>query len=137
MSSLRLIAAALLVSSTGFLVACADSSASAGSTVPANQAVGNPITGEGLPSPAPNVVTNWGTLPEGREWGSTAGIDIDPTDGHIWAYERCGASSFGGGVPVNCDSNPVDPVFKFDRHTGEILANFGGGLMVIRRAVPS
>lgn len=91
---------------------------------------GNPITGEGLPNPAPHVTRNWGTLPEGREWGSTAGIDIDPMDGNIWAYERCGAGNFGAGAPVNCDNNPVDPIFKFDRNTGEILANFGGGLMV-------
>ena len=90
----------------------------------------NHITGEGLPNPAPNVTTNWGNLPAGRNWGSTAGVDIDPTDGHVWAYERCGASSFGGGVPVNCDTNPVDPIFKFDRRTGEVLANFGGGLMM-------
>ena len=87
------------------------------------------ITGEGLPNPTPVVIANWGELPAGRNWGSTAGIDIDPTDGHIWAYERCGASSFGGGVPVNCDTNPVDPVFKFNRHTGEVMANFGGGIM--------
>ena len=91
---------------------------------------GNPISGEGMPNPAPTVTSNWGALPEGREWGSTAGIDIDPIDGQIWAYERCGAGSFGGGVPVNCDSNPVDPIFKFDRNTGEVLANFGGGVMV-------
>jgi DNA-binding beta-propeller fold protein YncE len=91
---------------------------------------GNPITGENIPNPAPNVTTNWGELPDGREWGSTAGIDIDPIDGHVWAYERCGASTFGGGVPVNCDNNPVDPIFKFNRNTGEILANFGGGIMV-------
>ncbi|MCY4357847.1 MAG: peptidyl-alpha-hydroxyglycine alpha-amidating lyase family protein [Gammaproteobacteria bacterium] len=92
-------------------------------------AQGNIITGEGIPDPNPVVTQNWGELPAGRNWGSTAGIDIDPTDGHIWAYERCGASSFGGGVPVNCDTNPVDPIFKFNRHTGEIMANFGGGLM--------
>ena len=91
---------------------------------------GNPITGEGLPNPAPNVTVNWGTLPDGRAWGSTAGIDIDPIDGHIWAYERCGAGNFGAGVPINCDNNPVDPIFKFDRNTGEVLANFGGGVMV-------
>ncbi|MDH4109568.1 MAG: peptidyl-alpha-hydroxyglycine alpha-amidating lyase family protein [Gammaproteobacteria bacterium] len=91
---------------------------------------GNPITGDGLPNPAPVVTTNWGELPGGREWGSTAGIDIDPIDGQIWAYERCGASAFGGGVPVNCDNNPVDPIFKFDRNTGAVLANFGGGIMV-------
>lgn len=92
--------------------------------------VGNHITGAGLPNPAPQVTRNWGELPQGREWGSTAGIDIDPFDGNIWAYERCGASSFRSGVRVTCDTNPVDPIFKFDRHTGEILANFGGGLMV-------
>ena len=91
---------------------------------------GNTITGEGLPNPTATVIANWGELPEGREWGSTAGVDIDPHDGHVWAYERCGAGSFGGGVPVNCDSNPVDPIFKFDRHTGEVLANFGGGVMM-------
>ncbi|MGB1841028.1 MAG: hypothetical protein ACPHWZ_07985, partial [Longimicrobiales bacterium] len=50
---------------------------------------GNLITGEGLPNPTPTVVTNWGELPEGREWGTSAGIDIDPIDGHVWAYERC------------------------------------------------
>ena len=91
---------------------------------------GNTITGEGLPNPTSTVTANWGDLPEGREWGSTAGVDIDPIDGHVWAYERCGAGTFGSGVPINCDSNPVDPVFKFDRHTGEVLANFGGGIMV-------
>jgi sugar lactone lactonase YvrE len=92
--------------------------------------MGNPITGEGLPNPAPILTQNWGQLPEGREWGSTAGVDIDPFDGNVWAYERCGAGSFGQGTPVNCDNNPVDPIFKFDRNTGEVLANFGGGLMV-------
>ena len=30
---------------------------------------------------------------------------------------------------MNCDTNPVDPIFKFNRHTGEVMANFGGGLM--------
>jgi sugar lactone lactonase YvrE len=90
---------------------------------------GNPITGEGLPNPAPVMTTNWGKLPEGRMWGSSAGIDIDPIDGHIWAYERCGAGALADDR-INCDSNPVDPIFKFDRNTGEVLANFGKGLMV-------
>lgn len=91
---------------------------------------GDTISGLNMPNPNPVVTRNWGDLPAGREWGSTAGIDIDPTDGHIVAYERCGAGSFGSGVPVNCDTNPVDPIFKFDRNTGEVLANFGGGLMM-------
>src|SRR5262245_34595028 len=89
----------------------------------------NPVTGEGLPNPAPKVTRNWGQLPAGRKWGTSAGVDIDPKDGHIWAYERCGAGTAGGG-PVDCENNPVDPVFKFDRHTGAVLANFGKGLMI-------
>ena len=89
----------------------------------------NPITGEGLPNPAPVVSRNWGQLPAGRKWGTTAGIDIDPMDGNIWAYERCGAGTAGGG-PVDCDNTPLDPIFKFDRKTGAVLANFGKGVMV-------
>lgn len=90
---------------------------------------GNPITGEGLPNPTASVTSNWGDLPEGREWGTTAGIDIDPVDGQVWAYERCGAGALSGGG-VSCDTNPVDPIFKFDRNSGEILANFGAGIFV-------
>src|SRR5262245_31904795 len=91
--------------------------------------VANPITGEGLPNPAPKVTRNWGQLPAGRKWGTSAGVDIDPIDGNVWAYERCGAGTAGGG-PVDCDNNPVDPVFKFDRNTGAVLANIGKGVMV-------
>ena len=122
---------AFLLTITAYVAGC--SPASTDSAAPAASpplSPGNPITGEGLPNPAPVIQANWGDLPAGREWGSSAGVDIDPFDGHIWAYERCGASSFGGGVPVNCDNNPVDPIFKFDRHTGAVLANFGGGIMV-------
>ena len=116
------------------LVACAAlllSGCTGESGIPSASAmsVGSPITGEGLPNPAPGVMANWGDLPAGRGWGSTAGIDIDPFDGNIWAYERCGASSFGPGS-LNCENNLVDPIFKFDRNTGEVLANFGAGLFV-------
>jgi sugar lactone lactonase YvrE len=89
----------------------------------------NPITGEGLPNPTPVVIRNWGQLPAGRKWGTTAGIDVDPIDGNIWAYERCGAATAGGG-PVDCDNTLLDPIFKFDRKTGAVLANFGKGVMV-------
>ena len=75
------------------------------------------------------MTRNWGELPAGRKWGTSAGLDIDPKDGNIWGYERCGAGTAGGG-PVDCDNTPVDPVFKFDRHTGKVLANFGKGVMV-------
>ena len=95
-------------------------------------AAGDPISGQGLPNPAPNVNRNWGQLPAGRKWGTTAGVDIDPRDGNVWAYERCGApaAAGAGGGAVDCDVNPVDPIFKFDRNTGAVLANFGKGVMV-------
>jgi sugar lactone lactonase YvrE len=95
----------------------------------ARRTVANSITGEGLPNPAPTVTRNWGQLPAGRKWGTSAGIDIDPIDGQVWAYERCAAGTAGGG-PVSCDNNLVDPIFKFDRRTGAVLANFGKGVMV-------
>lgn len=110
------------------LLSCTGAGAQRGATASAAR-VANPITGEGYPNPAPRVTRNWGQLPAGRKWGTSAGIDIDPKDGHVWAYERCGAGTFGNG-PVDCDNNPVDPIFKFDRHTGTVLANFGKGVMV-------
>jgi len=77
-----------------------------------------------LANPNPTVITNWALLPDGREWGSTAGADIGP-DGHVWAYDRC-----GGGLDGGCDTNLVDPIVKYDRNTGELLASFGAGLFV-------
>ena len=79
-----------------------------------------------LPNPNPTVILDWAPLPAGRVWGSTAGIDVGP-DGHIWAYDRCGANALEGG----CEANPdIDPIFKFDKDTGEVLTSFGAGLFV-------
>jgi sugar lactone lactonase YvrE len=138
MSKSKFARAFVCVGATVLLAACnagepgenVQASATPSSSSPAS--VGNTITGEGLPNPAPNVTKNWGQLPAGRSWGTTAGIDIDPADGNIWAYERCGAGASGGagGGPVDCETNAVDPVFKFDRKTGAVLANFGKGVMV-------
>ena len=117
-----------------FLLTASINSGDRGTTLLAQEAArtGNAITGEGLPNPAPKVTRNWGQLPAGRKWGTSAGIDVDPIDGHIWAYERCGAGAAGGaaGGGVNCETNVVDPIFKFDRNTGAVLANFGKGVMV-------
>ncbi len=78
-----------------------------------------------LPNPTSEVILNWAPLPDGRVWGSTAGIDIGP-DGHVWAYDRC-----GGGLDGGCEANSeLDPIFKFDRDTGEVLTSFGAGLFV-------
>src|SRR5687768_1246270 len=106
--------------------------------------MGNPITGEGIPNPAPTVTANWGQLPAGRPMGTSAGMDIDPIDGNLWTYERCGQGALGVAPPpgapagggggfggANCAVNPEHPpVYKLDVNTGEILANFGQGVMV-------
>jgi len=98
-------------------------------TISAQGKVANPITGEGLPNPAPKVTRNWGELPAGRKWGTSAGLDIDPKDGNVWGYERCGAGTAGGG-PVDCDNSPAERSFRVDRRTGKVLANLGKGVMV-------
>src|SRR5205823_1363297 len=49
-----------------------------------------------VPNPYQTVL-NWAQLPEGRKWGSTAGVDIGP-DGRVWAINRCD----GGGS--SCDT---------------------------------
>jgi sugar lactone lactonase YvrE len=81
----------------------------------------DPTTKGDLPNPNPTVIRNWGELPDQRVWGNTAGVDVGP-DGHIWAYDRCGSNS--------CLESTVDPVLKFDRHTGRLLTSFGGGMIV-------
>jgi sugar lactone lactonase YvrE len=72
-----------------------------------------------LPNPY-HTVRDWAQLPDQRKWGSTAGVDVGP-DGHIWAYDRCGANS--------CADSPLDPILEFDQ-SGKNLRHFGAGLFV-------
>ena len=84
-----------------------------------------------LPNPTGEALLNWAKLPDDREWGSTAGIDIGP-DGHVWVYDRCGGLALAGG----CEENPDrDPIFKFDKDSGAILAQFGKGLFVLPHGI--
>jgi len=111
------------------LVACAGTQtagvAPAGEAEAADTGLTSDFAQRPLPNPTSEVILNWAPLPNDRIWGSTAGIDIGP-DGHVWAYDRCGGSLDGG-----CDANPeFDPIFKFDRDTGEVLTSFGAGLFV-------
>jgi hypothetical protein len=73
-----------------------------------------------VPNPY-RTTTGWAQLPDGRKWGSTAGIDIGP-DGNVWAYDRCGGNS--------CETSELDPILEFDQKTGKNLAHFGKGLFV-------
>ena len=74
-----------------------------------------------LPDPNPTVIKGFGLLPDGRTWGSTAGVAIGP-DQDVWAYDRCGANT--------CADSNVAPIFKFDRMSGKVLTSFGAGMFV-------
>ena len=123
---------ALVFSGMLWAICCAPGDPAARDATPDEPAaIPDPAADGALPNPVIEVVTDWADLPDGREWGSTAGVDIDPIDGHIWAYDRCGGVGLAGG----CDQNLVDPVFKFHRETGEILASFGAGLFVLPHGI--
>src|SRR5262249_29436359 len=42
-----------------------------------------------LPDPYKRVA-NWAKMPQGRFWGASAGVDIDPDGKSVWALDRCG-----------------------------------------------
>jgi DNA-binding beta-propeller fold protein YncE len=73
-----------------------------------------------LPNPYASE-DNWVRLPDGRTWGSTAGVDIDPDGVHLWAIDRCGANS--------CAGSDLDPILKIDPQ-GNVVASFGAGTML-------
>jgi 6-bladed beta-propeller len=78
-----------------------------------------PNAGE-VPNPYQTTL-DWGTLPEGRKWGATAGISVAP-DGNIWDVERCGTNS--------CAGSGLDPIVEIDHRSGKVLKHFGKGLFV-------
>jgi sugar lactone lactonase YvrE len=85
---------------------------------------------------APNPyrsIEHWGTMPEGRNWGSTSGIDIDPDGSSVWVAERCGAfappSLMKPGTPFACDGSNLPPILKFDA-SGKLIKAFGEGLLL-------
>ena len=77
-----------------------------------------------LPNPfQPGV--DWGQLPSGRRWGSTASVTTAP-DGTIWVTDRCGMSGAGGEL-CNGANAGIDPIFQFDT-SGKLLKSFGKGM---------
>ena len=52
------------------------------------------------------TVENWAKLPDGRKWGQTIGVDVDPDGKSIWVFERCGDRT--------CDGSPIAPILKID-----------------------
>ncbi|MEX2583280.1 MAG: peptidyl-alpha-hydroxyglycine alpha-amidating lyase family protein [Gemmatimonadota bacterium] len=60
-------------------------------------------------------------LPDGRTWGATSAVDIDPDGSSIWVAERCGANS--------CAGSTVDPILKYDAN-GNLVTSFGAGMLI-------
>ena len=85
-----------------------------------------------LPNPYRSI-ENWGTLPQGRAWGSTSAVAIDPDGTSVWVGERCGESRPPSQVdpsqPFGCDGSKLDPILKFDA-SGKLLRSFGAGLLL-------
>jgi sugar lactone lactonase YvrE len=78
----------------------------------------------GAQNHAPNpyqLVDGWGKPPEGRKWGTSAGIFVT-TEGNIWITDRCGGFHCKG-------KEDDDTVFLLDKN-GNIIRSFGAGLFV-------
>ena len=91
---------------------------------PARGAIGPPEHAKVKPiNDLPNPYAterDWGTLPDGRKWGSVSAIHVDIDGKHIWAADRCGSNS--------CVGSDVDPIVKLDPN-GKVVKSFGKGLI--------
>lgn len=85
-----------------------------------------------LPNPY-RAIENWAKLPDGRTWGSTSGVDVDPDGKSIWVAERCAAFAPPGqlkpGLPFACDGSNLNPILKFDA-SGTLVTSFGAGMFL-------
>ena len=72
-----------------------------------------------LPDPFGPPQRQWAKLPDGRAWGTSAGIEIGP-HGEIWAIDRCAANS--------CDGSTLAAVHQIDPKTGRPIRSIGAGL---------
>ncbi len=73
-----------------------------------------------LPNPY-ETQRNFGTLPDGRSWGSVSAVNIDIDGIHVWAGDRCGSNS--------CATSNVDPMVKLDPD-GNVVQSFGAGQII-------
>lgn len=89
-----------------------------GAIQPAAHAGQQPINN--LPNPY-ETQRNFGSLPDGRIWGSVSAVNIDIDGIHVWAGDRCGANS--------CATSDVDPMVRLDPN-GRVVASLGGGKMI-------
>ena len=113
-SGTRLLLAATLCGAM-VILAPLEAAAQRGARGPAAHADIEPINN--LPNPY-ETQRNWGTLPDGRSWGSVSAVNVDVDGVHIWAGDRCGTNS--------CAESDVDPIVKLDPQ-GNVVQSFGAG----------
>src|SRR6266851_10160941 len=71
------------------------------------------------------VIRDWAQLTlEGRPWGGSNGVAIDPDGRSVWATDRCSP-----GTAPGCLGTKANPIHHFDQ-TGKEIRSFGGGMFV-------
>ena len=78
-----------------------------------------------LPNPY-QTVEGWAKMPEGRTWGATSAVEIDPDGKSVWVAERCGGNS--------CAGSNLPAVLKFDE-TGKLVKSFGAGMFAFPHGI--
>ena len=72
-----------------------------------------------LPNPYQAPERRWAKLPDGKPWGTSAGVEIGPK-GEIWAIDRCAGTS--------CDGSSRAAVHIIDPKTGKAVHSIGASL---------
>ena len=91
-----------------------------------NPSVAKPAAPVNSPPNPYRSVENWARMPEGRSWGATAGVYVDPAGTSVWDFERCGANS--------CLGSDLPPILHFDM-TGRLIKAFGAGMFVFPHGI--
>jgi DNA-binding beta-propeller fold protein YncE len=94
-------------------------------TITLSGASGHAQPADSPPNPY-QTVENWAKMPEGRAWGSTSAVEIDPDGKSVWIAERCGANTCAG------SSLPV--ILKFDA-SGKLVTSFGAGMFLFPHGI--
>ena len=76
--------------------------------------------------PNPYAAKRGMPLPDGRKWGSTAGVDVGKGRDDIWAIDRCGSNT--------CVGSHVDPLLHYDA-SGKLIGQIGADLFAFPHGI--
>lgn len=80
-----------------------------------------------MPLATYEIVHGWPILPEGHRLGQAVGIGVD-SRGRVFVFHRAGRE-WSDPFPADCIAAPT--VLVFDGASGDLLAQWGGGLFVM------